>query len=216
MITIVGCNKGGASKSTTATNLAAGLSKAGSTVCLVDADGQRSAAKWHADREAAGVKSSITLVEKTGKIAETLLSLEGSYDHIIVDVPGRNSIELISGSAVAHQIIAPHQCSQFDLDTLEELQIQMVNILKVNKELKIFVYHTVCSTHSIGKLTERAEFLEFLEGFPEFEVLKSISYSRKIYKEALSLGRSVLEIGRGKSEAADEVRALMAEVFTND
>lgn len=215
MITIVGCNKGGASKSTTATNLATGLAMAGQDVCLVDADAQRSAAKWYKEREAAGLKSSITLIEIRDNIASTLRSLDGRFDHVIVDVAGKNSRELITGSTVAHQIIAPHQCSQFDLDTLEELQLQLINIRDINPDLKVMVYHAMASTHSRVKDNERAEFLGYLEEFPEFQVLESISFSRKIYKDAASLGRSVLEIGKGHNEAADEVRALLKEVFNH-
>ena len=213
MITIVGCNKGGASKSTTATNLAVGLTKGGADVCLVDADPQRSAAKWYADREAAGLQSSITLSEIRDNISATLRSLDGRFDHVIVDVAGKNSREMITGSTVAHQIIAPHQCSQFDLDTLEELQLQVVNVRDINPELKVWVYHAMASTHSQVKDSERAEFLGYLSAFPEFQVLESISFSRKVYKDAASLGRSVLEVR--KNEAQDEVRALLKEVFNH-
>lgn len=50
MITVIGSNKGGASKSTTATNIAIALALRGKDVCLLDADLQSSAAKWHASR----------------------------------------------------------------------------------------------------------------------------------------------------------------------
>ena len=72
MITIVGCNKGGASKTTTATNLSVGLALGGHDVCLVDADPQRTAAKWFAEREASGLESRLTLIEKRDNIASTL------------------------------------------------------------------------------------------------------------------------------------------------
>ncbi len=45
MITIVGCNKGGAGKTTTAVNIAVGLARDGFDVVLVDADAQRSASR---------------------------------------------------------------------------------------------------------------------------------------------------------------------------
>lgn len=211
MITIVGCNKGGASKTTTATNIASGLALGGSDVCLVDADPQRTAAKWYAEREAAGIESKLTLIEKRDNIASTLRNLNDKYEHVVVDVAGRNSRELITGASVADLIVAPHQCSQFDLDTLGELQEQVIKIRDLNPDLRVYVYHAMASTNARVKDKERAEFLEYLAEFPEFQVLNAIGYYRKVYKDAGSLGRSVLEVG--KNDAADEVRALLQEIY---
>ncbi|MQU56048.1 AAA family ATPase, partial [Pseudomonas sp. FSL R10-1339] len=72
MIVVVGCNKGGAGKTTTCVNLAVALARRGSDVCLVDADPQRSASKWYAEREAAGLTPSLTLIEKRDNITATL------------------------------------------------------------------------------------------------------------------------------------------------
>ncbi|MQT98132.1 AAA family ATPase [Pseudomonas helleri] len=211
MISIVGCNKGGASKTTTATNISVGLALAGHDVCLVDADPQRTAAKWFAEREAAGIESKLTLIEKRDNIASTLRSLNDKYEHVVVDVAGRNSRELITGASVADLILAPHQCSQFDLDTLGELQEQVVKIRDLNENLKVFVYHSMASTNANVKDKERAEFMAYLAEFPEFQVLDSIGYYRKIYKDVGAEGRSVLEAG--KNPAADEIRALLNEVY---
>ena len=213
MITIVGCNKGGASKTTTATNLSVGLALGGHDVCLVDADPQRTAAKWFAEREASGLESRLTLIEKRDNIASTLRSLNDKYEHVIVDVAGRNSRELITGASVADLVIAPHQCSQFDLDTLGELQEQVIKIRDLNEGLRVLVYHSMASTNANVKEKERAEFLAYLAEFPEFQVLNSIGYSRKIYTDVAAEGRSVLEMG--KNPAADEIRALLKEVYNH-
>lgn len=142
MIVIIGSNKGGVGKTTTAVNLATALAMKGNDICLVDADPQRSASRWYAEREVAELKPLITLIEKRDNITQTLKTLGEKFDHVIVDVAGRNSRELITGAVVADIIIAPHQCSQLDLDTLGELQDQVVRVRDLNPELKVLAYHT--------------------------------------------------------------------------
>ncbi|AXF78881.1 hypothetical protein AV903_21415 [Erwinia tracheiphila] len=122
---IIACNKGDAAKTTTAVNVAIGLALQGHDVCLVDADAQRSASRWYAVREQADMSPTLTLIEKRearsekrearsekrDNISQTLRNLDQKYSHVIVDVAGRNSRELITGGTVAHQII----CTSSDL-----------------------------------------------------------------------------------------------------
>lgn len=212
MITIIGCNKGGAGKTTTAINLAVALANRAYDVCLVDADAQRSAAKWHAEREANEVTPAITLVEKGGNISNTLKILGQKFDHVIVDVAGRNSRELITGAVFADQIVAPHQCSQLDLDTLVELQEQVIRIQDLNPKLKVLLYHSMASTNPSVKATERGEFLEYLNHFKEFSILNSVGYYRKVYKEVISEGKSVLE--SNNQQAKEEIEQLINEILS--
>ncbi|WP_018417334.1 division plane positioning ATPase MipZ [Teredinibacter turnerae] len=211
MIIIVGSNKGGSGKTTTATNLAVALTSKGSEVVLVDADPQRSAARWHQDREEAGHKPSITLLEKRDNISQSIRTLDEKFDYVIVDVAGRNSREMITGAAVADMIIAPHQASQLDLDTLAELQEQTIRIRDLNPELKVLIYHAMASTNPSVKETERKEFLEYVSQFAEFQPLESISFYRKAYKDVIPLGQSVMEYGN--EQAINEINALINEVF---
>ena len=85
MITVVGGNKGGSGKTTIASNLAIALANKGREVCLLNGDLQRTAAKHHAEREAAGLLPAITLVEKFDNLTQTLQALNEKFDDVIVD-----------------------------------------------------------------------------------------------------------------------------------
>lgn len=212
MITVVGGNKGGSSKTTTATNIAVALAMVhGKDVVLVDSDIQRSASRWHAEREASGLEPAITLIEKTGNISQTLRSLAEKYDHVIVDVAGRNSRELITACTVADMLIAPHQCSQLDLDTMFELQQQLISIRDLNPDLKAYAYQSIATTNPVLEGNERNEFLEYVAEFDQLIPLTAKSCYRKIYRDVMSEGKSVMETDNAK--ARDEVMTLINEVF---
>lgn len=211
MIVVIGCNKGGAGKTTTTVNLAIALARRGSDVCLVDADQQRSASKWYAEREAAGLKPAITLIEKRDNITATLKTLGEKFDHVLVDVAGRNSRELITGAVIADVIIAPHQCSQLDLDTLGELQEQCERVRDLNPDLRVLAYHSMASTNPSVRETERKEFLAYIAEFPNIQPLDAVGFYRKAYKDAIPYGKSVLECDN--TQAAAEIDQLAKEVF---
>jgi chromosome partitioning protein len=211
MISIIGCNKGGAGKTTTAINIAIALANKGLDICLVDADPQRSAARWYAERETGKLHPTITLVEKRDNISQTLKNLGDKFDHVIVDVAGRNSRELITGAVVADQIIAPHQCSQLDLDTLSELEEQIIRIRDLNPNLQVRVYHTMASTNPSVRETERREFLEYVGEFSELSPLQSVGFYRKAYKDMIPEGKSVLE--SDNQQAKEEINQLTKELF---
>lgn len=213
MIVLVGGNKGGCGKTTTCCNLAVRFAMEGKEVCIVDADRQGSAARWNLERESSGVTPAITLVQKYDNLTQTLKSLSDKYDVILVDVAGRNSREMITAATIADLIIAPHQCSQLDLDTLEELQGQADRILDLNPELKILIYQTMASTNVNVIDTERNDFEEYVGEFSQFRALKSVCRYRKVYRDVMSEGQSVLE--STNQSASDEVNDLFNEVFAN-
>ena len=210
-ILLVGSNKGGSGKTTAACNLAVAIALKEKDVCLVDADRQSSAANWCAERESMGYNPSITVVQKYDNLSKTLVSLSEKYNHVIVDVAGRNSREMITASAVADILLCPSQCSQLDLDTLEELQKQTEQIRDLNPDIKVFVYQTMASTNPKVVEGERKDFESYIQEFSEFIPLKSVGRYRKIYRDVFADGLSVLE--SDNDSAKKEVMALFDEVY---
>ena len=211
MIITVGSNKGGTGKTTTATNIAIALAKQGKEVCLVDADFQRSASRWNQDRQESKLFPSITLVEKHDNISSTIQDLNQRYDYIIVDVAGRNSREMITSLSVSDILLAPHQASQLDLDTIEELSTQITRIKDLNPKLLAYVLHTMANTNPSVKDTERMEFTEYLNDFENLTLLNSSCFYRKVYRDVIPLGKSVIE--SSNLVAAEEINNLVKEIF---
>jgi chromosome partitioning protein len=211
MIIIIGCNKGGAGKSTLATNLAIGLTIRGKEIVLVDADRQRSASKWHQYRIEENHKPDILVVAKEDNIAADLSKLDEKYDFVIVDVAGRNSRELITGATVADLLIAPHQASQLDLDTLNELHEQLIRIKDLNPGLEAYVYHSMAHTNASVKENEREEFINYASEFPELKQMESMNFYRKVYRDVIPLGLSVLESDNVQAKA--EINQFIDEIL---
>jgi chromosome partitioning protein len=211
MIITIGSNKGGTGKTTTATNIAIALTYQKKEVCIVDADFQRSSSKWHQDRQDDKLSPYITLVEKYDNISTTLEELNKKFDCVIVDVAGRNSREMITGISVSDILLSPHQASQLDLDTIGELQEQITRIRDINPKLKSFILHTMASTNPTVRTNERQEFQEYLQDFPELKLLDSCCYYRKIYRDVMPFGKSVIE--SSNILAKNEIIEIIDEVF---
>lgn len=209
MIILIGSNKGGAGKTTTAITLASGLSQHGET-CLIDADPQCSATRWASDRESDSSLSQITCIQKSGNLQPTLNSLRDKYKYIIIDVAGRNSRELITAMLCSDILISPAQCSQLDLDTLDELKEQVIRSKDFNPDLKVFIYHVMASTNPRVAPTNEREFKDFVGEYEVFETLSSISCYRKIYRDVMPEGKSVLE------QSADAKAKFEANKFINE
>ena len=210
MIILVGSNKGGCGKSTTVVNLAIAYAKDNKDVLIIDADYQSTSSRWSSDREHYNLSPYIQVLQKYDNLQPALNQIQEKYDVVLVDVAGRNSRELLSAMLVADILICPLQCSQPDLDTLDELNEQVIRANDFNPKLKTYIYHTMASTNTKVKDNEHKEFIKYVKQYENFNVLHSVNYFRKIYKDAISEGKSVLELTN--LDAIAEIRDLYNEI----
>lgn len=208
MIIVVGSEKGGPGKSTIVTNLAVELARQGKDVVIVDADKQRSAARWHADRVDAGHEPVVAAVEKLGNIYSTLRDLDARYDVVVVDVAGQDSREMRTAMTAAHQMIVVVRPSQLDLDTLPHMSELIEEAQDLNPELRVRGLITQAPTNPNG--SERTDAGEYLADYPLIAPLETVVYERKAYRDVIGEGLSVVEWTNPKARA--EIQELAGEV----
>lgn len=209
MIVLIGSQKGGCGKSTTAVNICAQLAKSGHDVVLVDADRQCTSANWAMDRSANESLPVVHCIQKYENIRDTLLDLDQRYEHVIVDAAGRDSRELRTGMTAAHTLLVPFRPSQPDLDTLPNLQEIITQAKDLNPDLIVRGLITMAPTNPVVHETEEAR--EYLQDYPEIQLLSTIVRDRKIFRDAMSEGMGVVEMDNEK--AAQEILSLIKEVF---
>lgn len=209
MIILIGSQKGGCGKSTTAVNICADLAEKGKDVVLVDADRQCTAANWALDRSTNNSLPTVHCVQKYENIRDTLIDLDKRYEYVVVDAAGRDSRELRTGMTAAHILLVPFRPSQPDLDTLPNLREIIVTAKDLNPELVVYGLITMAPTNPVINETEEAK--EYLQDYPEINLLHTIIRDRKVYRDAMSDGLGVVEMTNPK--ATEEIQGLIKEVF---
>ena len=209
MIILIGSQKGGCGKSTTAVHICAELAKSGHDVVLVDADRQCTAANWISDRLSKTQVAKVHCVQKYENIRETLLDLNQRYGFVVVDAAGRDSRELRTGMTAAHVLLIPFRPSQPDLDTLPKLREIISQAMDLNPQLKVFGLLTMAPTNPV--INEEAEAREYLQDYPEIHLLNTFVRDRKVYRDAMSEGLGVVEMDNPK--AKNEIEELVKEIM---
>jgi chromosome partitioning protein len=198
--------KGGAGRSTLATNIAGELSKLGRTV-LLDCDmPQGTAASWFAMRQEAGKTGGLT-IEMVANHRELLAKVEKhkDADYIVMDGPPRIAEMSRAMVLLADLVLVPAGASVADLWATGDV-LAMVEEAKGVKDIKarlVWTRHRA-ATRVAKDLTEQAK--EELG----IELMSTAMGLRTAYVVALGEGLTAAE--STDSQARAEVKALLAEV----
>lgn len=208
VIILIGSKKGGVGKSTLATNVAAFLAIHNKDVVLVDADRQSTSSNWSYDRSETD-KPQLVCVQKYDNIKKTLQDLGCRYEYVIVDCQGRDSVELRTGLLAADICIVPCCPSQADLDTIDSVVDVITTAQEINENLKSYCVLTKAPTNP--SITEISEARDYLADYAQIKLLETIISERKVFRDALANGFSVLEMDNDK--AKEELESFMKEVL---
>jgi chromosome partitioning protein len=211
-IVAVAMGKGGTGKTTVANNLAVMHKLNGHDVLLVDADTQMSATGWADIRRDSGVLPLVTSVIKTGKIGADLVMLAEKFGTVVVDVGGRDTMEMRQAIAVATQLILPIRPSLFDTWTVD-LMLKLIE--DVEERTGTRPPGRVLLNAASASTNEIAETREALADYATLPVMKTCLMDRVAFRRAARAGLGVWEY-MPDSPAAIEMKMLYEEVFSEE
>jgi chromosome partitioning protein len=205
MIVVVGGIKGGAGKTTIATNLAVMRAASGKKVLLVDADEQKSSSIFANQREASGIETTWITSQFCGIDLKSKISkVKAGYDDIIIDVGGRDTTSQRSALAIADIYLLPFNPSSFDVWTLSEVKSIIKDMSNFNEKLKAYAF--INRADPTGSDNDDAR--SILEECEELECLKLTIGNRKAFRSSSSDGLSVTEMKNIDKKAVQEMTSL--------
>lgn len=198
--------KGGAGKSTLATNLSAEYMRQGRRVLLVDADPQGTSRVWSEVATENGHPSpTVVAMGKEMHRSGQLDQLAPNYDVTIIDCPGRDGAVVRSALMIAEVVLIPCGASPADAWALQQSLEVIDEARTIRANLQARVVITRRRATSIGR-GARGDLSA--AGVP---LLGAELAERVAYQYAMGEGRGVTTM-QGHPEAAREIQALVAAI----
>lgn len=211
MIVVVGGIKGGSGKTTVATNLAILCSKSGHDILLVDSDDQETTSDFTILRnEQLDGNAGYTCIKLTGRAVRTeLLRQVDKYDHVIVDVGGRDTTSQRAAFSVADVVVVPFVPRSFDVWTLDKVSELVEEMRAANPDMKAYMFLNRADPR--GHDNEEAK--EVLKDDAELTFIDTPLGYRKAFSNAASRGLGVTEVRPYDAKASDEMLTLFRYLF---
>jgi chromosome partitioning protein len=200
--------KGGAGKTTLATNLAAAMHLAGARTILLDLDVQGSSLDWSAARKDGSKLTGLTVVKNDRAFARPrLLEMSRGYDWVVLDGPPRLGDVTRAAAFAADVVVIPVGASQVDLWAIPETLALLDTADSHRAELerpparRVFVLNRAIAGTGLARQ---------VQGMADLAIAGTV-HQRIAFPEAAAQGESVLTTEEG-SPAAFEIRRLWREI----
>ena len=225
MLILVGGQKGGTGKSTTATNLITIRSLKGRDAFLFDIDPQGTSTLWASRRDENSITpripSSQKVLDKRVLNAGTVIrneikALIPRYEDIIIDAGGADNEVLRAAMTLADVLILPIMPSSFDIWTLDTINNLVAEAKESNPKLIAKVLYNKVATHPQTAKTELDECDEILGDFEHIQRFESVIVFRVCIRRSQSQGLSVIEYKPFEKKAIEEINMLYDEAFAEE
>jgi len=201
------CEKGGAGKSTGATNVASYLARQGKRVLIVDHDPQASASKWsNFTHENSGPGEIAVIVMK--KLQRDLRSVAHAFDYVIIDGQPITDAVTVDAIKVSELVIIPIRPSGFDVwagINTAGLVRERQQLTDGKPEARILVSQAIVNTVIARDVAES------LASY-ELPLMNKRTHIRVAYTEMASIGKSAMDLPPDH-EARLEVEAIAREIL---
>ncbi len=209
MIIVLGGQKGGTGKSTTAVSLAAEYLRLGKSVALVDADPQGTATTWVDTAAEAGHPTPVFIREtKAEVLLDRIPELAEEHDIVLVDLPSELGQVQRAALVVADVVILPCGASAAEMWALTESTDLVKEARTANPSLKAFVIQT-----RVQRATRAGKSLRDDLAAWGVTVLYQQLINRVAYRDAMAAGLGVTTMP-GADDAAKEFSSLVEELRT--
>lgn len=192
--------KGGAGKSTLASNISVAASLAGERVFIIDLDPLQSLVKWSKSRENADIAVEHVPPAKLNKALDALD--KKGITLVVIDAPGSDSEELNAAIKAADFCVIPARPNVFDLWASE---VTRVAVKKSGKDYA-FLLNQCPPAQQSARVEQGAKALEAMGG-----LLSPMVSARVDYQEAARFGLGVSE-HNAEGVAAQEMKELWSSV----
>jgi chromosome partitioning protein len=208
-VIVLASSKGGVGKTTLSMNLAAGLSRRGSTL-VIDADPQQSAGQWW--QVAEGAALGFAVAAACDETAAAIAEAGRRHRYVVVDCPPSFAApQTQEALREADLLLVPMQPSPVDLWSGTHV-VEWVSLAKrVNPRLSagIVLNQVEPNTRLWKDVREAMEEL----GLPS---LRTTVRRRAAFRNAALTGATVYAIGSRGSPAVEEIEAVITEVLNHD
>ncbi|WP_108062663.1 ParA family protein [Poseidonibacter lekithochrous] len=200
MIYTVAHTKGGVGKSTLAWNIANGIKQKGEDVILVDLDFQQTLFFINHIRVDSGLDG--LDVKQPQSVSELIEIFETYHENIVVDIGGFDNDINRTAISWADKIVVPISNSVTEVLGFKTFEAILAEI--DNPFISVVL-------NNIHPLTKNFDVIKKAIGDnPNISLLNQIIRNRKIYKEALGVGKSVFDTN--DTVACNEIKGLCDEL----